>query len=70
MTIRIDRIERHESGGHYSWHINFKGLRGQGEYGLLATGVDGRGLFVAASSMRITWTELLGPDRFYAHPGL
>ena len=70
MTIRIDRIERREFEGHYSWHLNFKGVQGKGEYGLLATGVDGHGLFVPDERQRITWTELLAPDRFYAHPGL
>lgn len=54
MTIRIDRIERHEFEGHYSWLLNFKGVFAQGEYGLLATRIDGHGLSVAASGIRIT----------------
>ena len=68
MTIRIDRIERRVFEGHYSWHLNFKGVHGKGEYGELATGVDGLGL-----SFRTTgtvWTELLASNRFEAHPDL
>ena len=70
MTIRIERIERRESEGHYSWHISMKGLQGEGVYCQLATGIDGYGLSVAANSFKMTWTELLSPDRFHAHLGL
>ena len=68
MTIRIDRIARREYEGHYSWHLNMKGLYGKGEYCELATGVDGHGLSFTATGT--PWTELLPPDRFHAHPGL
>ena len=68
MTIRIDRIERREYDGHYSWHLDMKGLYGQGIYCKLATGVGGHGLSYAPSE--VPWTELLPPERFYAHPGL
>ena len=68
MTIRIDRIERCEYDGHYSWHLEVKGLHRQGIYCRLATGVDGHGLSYTASGE--PWTELLAADRFYAHAGL
>ncbi len=60
MTIRIDRIERHEDEGHYSRHISMKGLRGTGVYCRLATGTDGHGLSYSAHDL--PWTELLPPS--------
>ncbi len=68
MTIRIHRIERREFEDHYSWHLNFKGINGEGLYGELATGVDGHGLFLRSTDTR--WTELLTSGRFEAHPDL
>ena len=48
-----------------SWHINMKGLHGEGSYCRLATGVDGLGLSYAATGA--PWTKLLPRDRFFAH---
>lgn len=69
MTIRIDRIERRESNGHYSWFIGMKGLEGQGIYCCLQTGIDGHGLSHSESELD-SFTELLPADRFHAHEGL
>lgn len=69
MTIRIDRIERRERDGQYQWHISMKGLNGEGVYCWLQTGADGHGLSYSQHDPT-SWTELLAPDRFYAHPGL
>ena len=69
MTIRIDRIERRESNGHYTWFIRMKGLRGEGIYCCLETGVDGHGLLYSESELD-PFTELLSADCFHAHEGL
>lgn len=42
MTIRIDQIRRQGN----LWEFGIKGMKGQGVYGTLITGDDGRGLYI------------------------
>ena len=45
MTFRIDRIVKREPDG--QWEFSIKGFQGRGEYCMLRTGLNGRGLFAS-----------------------
>ena len=63
MTFRIDGLWREET----VWTFDIKGIEGQGIYGDLQTGPDGRGLYLLGyrKSLRLVKVrQLLSEDEF------
>lgn len=63
MTFRIDSLRLEETG----WTFGIKGIEGQGVYGDLQTGPDGRGLYLLGyrKSLRLVKVrQLLSEDEF------
>ncbi len=50
MTLRPEEIERLSTGGDsgHAWHLQVKGVQGQGIYGSVITDREGNGLYLLA----------------------
>ena len=71
MTIRIDQVRQKGD----LWEFDIKGIQGQGVYGSLVTGDDGRGLYIKhlrfdlPSPPYFEREDLVSPETFHIPAG-